>query len=207
MNTKGNKNANWKGGISKKEFTCINCGNIFTGHHSRQAKYCSLKCKAEYQKISLKGSNSPRWLGGIREKKCLGCEAIIKCERRKPYSSFLKQKYCSKKCADKNGIRYKGEENVLWKGGTKERDKTKQKSWSKQVLERDNFTCQECGIRGGDLHAHHIEDYISHEDKRWDINNGICLCVKCHYKTYKFYKNQYTELNEKKVNSGKVQNG
>lgn len=207
MDSSGNNNPNWKGGISKKEFTCINCQVVFTAHHSRKAKYCSLKCKAEYQKTSLKGSNSPKWIEGIREKQCLGCDNIIKCEGRKPYSIFLKQKYCCKKCADKNGIRHKGEENVLWKGGTKKRDKAKQKSWSKQVLERDNFTCQECGIRGGDLHAHHIKDYISNEDTRWDIDNGICLCVKCHYKTYKFYKNQYTELNEKKVNSGKVQNG
>ena len=54
MNNKGNNNPNWKGGISKKEFTCVNCGKIFTAHHSRNAKYCSIQCKGEFQKISLK---------------------------------------------------------------------------------------------------------------------------------------------------------
>jgi len=56
--------------------------------------------------------------------------------------------------------------------------------WSWLVLERDNYTCQNCGFSSDKhlLHAHHIDD----EPKfRLRINNGITLCKDCHLKTFK----------------------
>lgn len=51
------------------------------------------------------------------------------------------------------------------------------------VLERDNYTCQECGSTEN-LVAHHIipiaEDFI----KSADIGNGICYCSLCHNKKH-----------------------
>lgn len=59
--------------------------------------------------------------------------------------------------------------------------KTKEyKEWRKAVFERDNYTCQRCGKRGGKLRAHHIERYRDCIEKRTDISNGITLCDKCH---------------------------
>lgn len=52
--------------------------------------------------------------------------------------------------------------------------------WRKSVFERDNYTCQKCNVRGGDLEAHHINSYKEYPDLRLDINNGITLCKKCH---------------------------
>lgn len=57
----------------------------------------------------------------------------------------------------------------------------------KVVYERDDYTCQECGVQSGpyregdaiELHAHHIKP-ISHEpDHR--LNNIITLCENCHF--------------------------
>ena len=62
------------------------------------------------------------------------------------------------------------------------------------VFERDNWTCQNCWIRGGDLEAHHIDSFsniISRNNitsfldgldclELWNINNGQTLCKKCH---------------------------
>jgi len=204
MDNNGDKNPNWKGGISKKEFTCINCGSKFYGHHSRKAKYCSNDCKNKYIKTNNLNSleKHPRWIEGYRIKKCNGCGCDIIWKSPKPYSQFLKQKYCTKECADKNGIRYSGEEHWKFNPNKTQRDKVKQSEWSNEVLVRDNYTCQDCGQYGGDLHAHHIVSYKDCEELRWELSNGKTLCLKCHYKTYKCLDD-----NENRVNSGKVQKG
>ena len=83
--------------------------------------------------------------------------------------------------------------------------------WRKEVFARDDYTCQECGVRDGKLHAHHkrpfhilltefLEKYNQFsplEDKEilfklaerhdpfWDLSNGKTLCQKCHGLVYK----------------------
>src|SRR5205823_13507596 len=54
-----------------------------------------------------------------------------------------------------------GDGNVNWKGGItalceKIRKYNKYKSWRDSVYLRDDFTCLNCGKRGGDLHSHHF---------------------------------------------------
>ncbi len=103
-----------------------------------------------------------------------------------------------------------------WKGGVTSlagliRNSPEGKIWKKQVFQRDNYTCQECGQRGGNLAAHHIKEFskIFHsflqkypqfnpiKDKYillelakthllfWDLTNGVTLCEKCHDLTFK----------------------
>ena len=55
--------------------------------------------------------------------------------------------------------------------------------WRRQVFERDDFTCQICGVRGGKLHADHILPYSSNPDLRLSLDNGRTLCIPCHHKT------------------------
>jgi hypothetical protein len=57
--------------------------------------------------------------------------------------------------------------------------------WRKDIFERDNYTCQHCFVRSGNLQAHHILSYAEYVDKRFDINNGLTLCVGCHKKEHK----------------------
>lgn len=55
------------------------------------------------------------------------------------------------------------------------------KSWRIGIFERDNFTCKSCGDKtGGNLVAHHLNCYKFFPEQRWDIDNGITLCSKCH---------------------------
>jgi len=70
-------------------------------------------------------------------------------------------------------------------------------SWRTSVFERDDFTCQECGERGGKLNADHIKTFSSLLRKHgvnnikqaricedlWDLANGRTLCEPCHYET------------------------
>ena len=61
------------------------------------------------------------------------------------------------------------------------------KEWRMKVFTRDNFTCQECGRKGGIyLNAHHLLPYRDYPDPQFSLNpkNGITLCVKCHRLTF-----------------------
>lgn len=54
--------------------------------------------------------------------------------------------------------------------------------WRESVFIRDDYTCQDCGQRGGELNAHHVKSYKKHPKLRLDVDNGITLCVCCHKK-------------------------
>lgn len=71
------------------------------------------------------------------------------------------------------------------------------RQWRSDVLERDNNTCQICYQHGGDLNAHHIRRWIDYPELRYDIDNGITLCVDCHFETYN-KENDYIEFLEKR---------
>ena len=88
-------------------------------------------------------------------------------------------------CEKENHVYPTGADASGWKGGvTPElnliRKSKKYAEWRTTVFEKDNYVCQCCGVRGGKLQVHHILDYVTYEDKRFDVNNGITLCVNCH---------------------------
>jgi hypothetical protein len=86
----------------------------------------------------------------------------------------------------------KGAKNPKWKGGiTYQNDIlrkiSKGKLWRKAVFQRDNFTCQKCGQRGGRLVAHHIFNFADFPEYRYLVDNGITFCKKCHNEFHKKY--------------------
>jgi 5-methylcytosine-specific restriction endonuclease McrA len=58
--------------------------------------------------------------------------------------------------------------------------------WTKKVKERDG-KCLACG-RKEKLHAHHILNFKDFPEKRFDLDNGMTLCVTCHNKLEKMGK-------------------
>ena len=64
------------------------------------------------------------------------------------------------------------------------RNNTYYKEWIRNVFKRDNYTCQCCGKRGGNLNAHHLYNFAEYEDLRYDTENGITLCEQCHLVNY-----------------------
>ena len=84
----------------------------------------------------------------------------------------------------------KKEKHPRWKGGITDQCKLLRNSdeyefWRDKVFKRDNYTCQCCGARNGNgytvnLRGHHLLPFATYEDKRFDVDNGITLCDKCH---------------------------
>jgi hypothetical protein len=57
----------------------------------------------------------------------------------------------------------------------------KLREWSLAIRERANFQCEWCGRTKAEvrLNAHHIVTK-KFEPLRFSLDNGICLCPKCH---------------------------
>jgi hypothetical protein len=89
----------------------------------------------------------------------------------------------------------KGEKNHFWKGGKvsenyRLRREIRYKIWRDSVFKRDDYTCQECHKRGCDLTSHHIKSWAKYPELRYDINNGLTLCLDCHKKTDSYMNNK-----------------
>ena len=103
----------------------------------------------------------------------------------------------------------KGEKNPRWRGGISSVNQQVHNSdqyvqWRTRVYLRDDFTCQECGQRGGNIEAHHKKPFsVLMQEVRdcmplfdlytacmlytpmWDVSNGKTLCKSCHGKIKK----------------------
>lgn len=66
--------------------------------------------------------------------------------------------------------------------------------WKKEVFKRDNWTCQKCGQKSGNIEAHHIKSWSEYPDMRFDLSNGQTLCKSCHKKTENYGRKALTIL-------------
>jgi hypothetical protein len=102
-----------------------------------------------------------------------------------------------------------GAESCHWKGGLTSlggeiRNSFKYRQWRFDVFTRDNFICQHCGERGGNLNVHHIKSFSSiiqfydistlgdalNCSELWNIDNGITYCKDYHKHLPRKIKNQ-----------------
>jgi len=112
----------------------------------------------------------------------------LKCECGKPFTTkFAYFKHENKRQCNECGIGTRsGEYSYRWKGGLTSEDESFRKSidyknWRIEVYKRDNYTCQCCGdSKGGNLQAHHIENFSDNEELRLVLDNGVTLCNDCH---------------------------
>ncbi len=217
---------------TKEAKRCSRCANIGENNpnygkaHPLRGKSLSPETLAKMRAGHKKGEDSPLWKGG--KPKCLDCGKEL-CnygiKRCRPCSFIYRRKHpilgqrlspdIIKQIGDKQRGRprydLRGENHYAWKGGISSlgsliRGSIEGCEWRRQVFQRADYICSECGDKGCYLEAHHIksfaeilEKYLKEYDQYslpkdkmqlvrlasgyepfWDIDNGMTLCKTCH---------------------------
>lgn len=89
-----------------------------------------------------------------------------------------------------------GENHYNWKGGkttqnTSDRNKITG-SINPTIRNRDNFTCQNCFQYSGYLECHHIFDFATYPELKFEEVNLITLCKNCHTDFHSIYPTKLT---------------
>lgn len=146
---------------------CVVCGRQFNSRSCTRVT-CSNHCRM----LWLRGK--PSWRKGkiskTKEYTCVWCGK----PNVKPLH-YLSDKYCNSAC-------YFAHRRATAASSEIQRNSKLVVSWRRQVFERDNFTCQHCGTKGGNLHAHHIKEWSKFPELRIEVSNGLTLCISCHDK-------------------------
>ena len=168
---KGERCHFWKGG--KTIVNCHFCDKTFKTFPSNvmrgKGKYCSVTCMHKAN------------IGRHRtEKQKMNAYHVPK--GNKIHLGFRHSEETKKKMSmTHQGITDEKE----WKGFNASLDKLEREKFrgimQKQILERDNYTCQLCGIRGGDLQVDHIQSWAEYVELRFSMDNCRTLCASCHY--------------------------
>ena len=101
----------------------------------------------------------------------------------------------------------RGKKHPNWRGGiSRKTDKLRHKYWKELkewrilIFKRDDYTCQKCKKRGGDIEPHHKKSISKYPKFIIQIENGQTLCKKCHKKeTIKAIKNGWKYHKDHKV--------
>lgn len=111
----------------------------------------------------------------------VACEWCARVVQVGPWEVGNGRRFCSRSCACKAA---RGPKARNWKGGVlSERGiairRHEYREWRTAVFTRDHFACRDCGAHGR-LNAHHELPWAKHPEHRYDVANGITLCVSCH---------------------------
>jgi len=194
--------------MTKKYNICEFCKKHYAWEEGRGKRFCSRDCwknaNKEFQKYfpetfikrkefmkklgnSLKGKSKSeghkRNIGKARKKS-------FKEGKWKPFTFGKKGIHLSSKTEfkknhkpwnkDKPYYQIRGEKNFNWVGGSSRDRGLGWEYLSRQIIKRDDYTCQLCGKTNCVLHTHHIIPYRISKDN--SSTNLITLCDSCHTK-------------------------
>lgn len=182
------------------DVTCTQCGVMF--HTTRQrlrenkaGNFCSRECFNAFQRET--GYNKPPLKKDDPSKTLFfACSQCGEGFERKVYNVKTSKYgviFCSQKCAYQwRSENLTGEDSPVWKGGYHyEYGGSHWKRQRRRARERDNHTCQDCGITGQEwgykFDVHHVTAYDLFDDPKEanHLDNLVTLCRQCHVKYHK----------------------
>lgn len=156
------------------ERTCPTCGKTFRHAPQSVQRYCSKECAYSSPTRSERARRNTLEQWQIPAKRMRTLQGI---KRRSKSESWRSRMYFKT-----------GKDSPFYRNGNAQLHSRPQqgaeKQWRRDVFRRDDYTCQRCGAKGGKLNAHHIKPWIDHPELRYDVENGITLCVACHLITH-----------------------
>jgi predicted HNH restriction endonuclease len=124
-----------------------------------------------------------------------GIGGISRSDRLTGKPKSLEHRLKMSESARSSGVR-SGDKNGNWKGGVSSenlrgRSRKAYHEWKAAVLAKHAWKCAVCGVEHGHvcgccgarhlLHAHHIKPFADKPELRYEVSNGVALCVKCHF--------------------------
>jgi 5-methylcytosine-specific restriction endonuclease McrA len=195
----------WAVRTNKCSGLCRSCSQkgktLSKEHREKMYKWSSGHIPWNKGKIGyLAGNKSPYWKGG--KPKCAVCDQLLSAYKSKLCVLHSREKQRDKTLGVKRSIEVRlkvsknqrrGAESHFWRGGVSPKNMKVRKSlkstlWREEIFKRDNYTCQQCGIKNGygktiQLNAHHIKPFSLYPELRFVIDNGTTLCKNCHLLT------------------------
>lgn len=175
----------------KQKVECVICGKQIEMLESRlryrKNPICSKECKSKL-------------LSKLKHKDKIKLKCPICNKYFEVYPYRLKQRLmmcCSKECSFKLQCETK---HPRYNSNISDIDRIERRKikdnviWRNKVFEKDNYTCDICKQYGGKLEAHHLNGYNWDKENRFNLDNGITLCNKCH----KNFHNKYGRGNNTK---------
>lgn len=179
-----------------KKSICDVCGKEFEHRIIKSVtRYCSNEC----------------WANRIEKKtiKCKYCGKDVILNQKNP------QVYCGKQCYyNWMSENFKGENSHFYINGSCKETQNERilfarelRTWRAKVFKRDNFRCVKCNSKIN-IQAHHVKHWAKSKESRFDVDNGITVCLECHQIIHKKKINlPYFEAAKKRIiNHQKQQN-
>lgn len=165
---KGENNPRW----NRVKISCDNCGKelertSFQINEHNHA-FCSRKCCSEWREEKV-------------EVECQNCGKTV--EKVPSKAKRVEKHFCSNECRCEWS---KGRNHPTWRGGYESYYGPNWQRQRRRTLERDNRTCQVCGIGedGREHDVHHIVSFrefgLENHKEANSLENLITLCQSCH---------------------------
>lgn len=159
-NISGEDIHNYKGKVIN---VCEICGEEYkvTPSEEQRRRFCSNKCYGIYRSKNITGEKHHQWEGGDITVECKNCGEEYKVGRHRKDES----KFCSNSCHNEwRSNNLTGKEHPNWKENSVSYPYIGFEPVRKEILERDSFKCQRCGMSeerhkeefGRGLEVHHI---------------------------------------------------
>lgn len=176
---------------SQKNTVCPKC--FHSTPEMQEAKRNQVKTKSEETKQKMRENHwstkglEPAFKGQKHTQENIDIIRASTVAQYTGYSDEQRHLIRVKDSCTKRGISIENFDGFSAPEGTRIRQSAEGKAWSLDVLQKANFTCQKCDIRGGKLHAHHKNGFNAFPEQRFDIENGACLCYSCHEEFHRVY--------------------
>lgn len=193
--------ARCKNGAHYYEVACPICGDVRSMRTDSLSRYEHTHCRGCSRMKDLRGAKfgrlTPLWPlykdGGNRKWVCLcdcGTLTVVESHHVQDGANVSCGCYHREMSRARTGVN-----SPVWNPDKTDEERLNSRSndvqyleWAKLVKKRDNYVCVVCGksISNG-MVSHHLDAWRDYSEKRYSLDNGVCLCKDCHIKFHSIY--------------------